>query len=145
MEPDQLHEQIRAIPFMSGLSNPARAAFVSAVVSVGKQEKVPTGTVLFVKGSQGAPMGCIVLTGEVRISKTNSPELICYAPELLGETKQVNPDAHRNATVDAVTELDVIKFNWTSLKSQLTQIATETDVVAIEKALEDYAWRHITE
>jgi hypothetical protein len=145
MEPDQLHEQIRAIPFMAGLSNPARAAFVSAVVSVGKQEKVPTGTVLFVQGSQGAAMGCIVLTGEVRISKPNSPELICYAPELLGETKQVNPDAHRNATVDAVTELEVIKFNWTSLKSQLAQIATEIDVLAIEKALEDYAWRHITE
>ena len=145
MESDHLHKQIRAIPFMNGLTNPARAAFVSAVESVGQQENVPKGTVLFQQGSHGAAMGCIVLSGQIRISKPNSPDLVCYAPELLGETKQINPHAQRNATVDALTELDVIKFNWTSLESQLAQIAAEMDVKAIEKALEDYSWRHITE
>lgn len=145
MEQNQVHEQIRALSFMAGLPEPAKAAIVSVIDTVGKQDKVPTGTVLFRQGSVGTPMGCIVLSGEVRISKPNSPEITCYAPELLGETKQVNPDAHRTATVDALTDLVVIKFNWTSFESHLATIATDGDVTKIEQALQDFAWRHITE
>jgi len=145
MESNQVHEKIRAIPVMDGLPESAKAAFVSAVTAAGKQEAVPNGTVLFVQGSKGAAMGCIILSGEVRISKPNSPELMAYAPELLGETKKVNPDAQRNATVEAASDLEVIKFNWTGFESHITQTAIAADVVAIEKALQDYAWRHITE
>ena len=145
MDSEQVETQLLALPFLASLSDATRKTFARTMQTVTKAESVRAGTTLFRQGSQGSNLGCVLLSGEVTIAKTSAPETICVAPALLGEMKQINPEAQRTATVTSVEEIVVMKFNWSKFQDALRQALSESEIKAIETAIQDYAWQHITE
>ncbi|PCJ67096.1 MAG: hypothetical protein COA73_00315 [Candidatus Hydrogenedentota bacterium] len=145
MDSESIRKQLVDLPFFHSLDVGVRNVLAQVIQSVSKFDSVPAGTVLFKKGSQGADVGCIVLSGEIRIQKPEAPEIITSAPELLGEMKQVNPDAQRTATVDAQTDLEILKFKWDAFNTGIQNALSESDAQAVKQAIHDYAWQHISE
>jgi CRP-like cAMP-binding protein len=145
MDSDSIRKELVDLPFFQSLTTEVRNVLAQVIQTVSKAEHIPAGTFLFKRGSQGEDVGCIVLRGDIRVEKSGTPEIVSSAPELLGEMKQVNPDALRTANVDAVTDLDVLKFSWDAFNNGIRNAMSEPDAQTVKQAIKDYAWQHISE
>lgn len=131
--------------FFAGLPGAIRSEIISIFAAVSDHEDVSANTVLFEKGDSAADEGILVLDGEISIEKDGHPVKYISGPELMGEMSQFNPTGQRTATVSAVKDLQLLRFQWFSLKNEVRRRLGPTAVDALQTALEEFAWNHFTE
>ena len=101
--------------------------------------------VLFQKDDTATDIGIVLLEGEVSVIKIDTPEIIAYAPDLLGEMAQLNPAKQRTADVTAATQLQVLRFKWSDFKATAQQQLTQQELEKFTSALQEHAWQHFTQ
>lgn len=144
MEEDQRRSQILKLEFLGSLTPNLVDYVVDTFLEISEYGRFSKHAVLFTEGDQGSDAGYLLLGGEISVTKSSAPEIRCQAPELLGEMKQFNPNQERTATVEAVDELEVLRFNWYDFSAAMEQGLNESDRAAVTSALESCAWQHFT-
>lgn len=131
--------------FFAALSKQIQPVVVGVFASISEFEKVPADTVLFEKGDPTADEGILVLKGEISVDKEGHPIKHVSGPELVGEMAQLNPTGRRTATVSAVTDLELLRFQWYSFRNEITRLLGEGGAATVQETLESFAWEHFTE
>lgn len=144
MDKEQRRSEMSKLELLDALSGDLRHQVVNTLLEISEYERFAKNAILFTEGDQGSDVGYILLKGDILVRKTHAPEVLCQAPELLGEMKQFNPNRQRTATVEAVTELLVMRFSWHDFNDAIEQILSDTDQEAVIQALESCAWQHFT-
>lgn len=145
MEPEKASEIIKKISFMHDLKPEGREKLATILSVLGPVKTLPAKTVLFRKGDKADNRGVILLEGQIDVEKDDAPEITADAPQLLGEMSQFSPNKIRTATVTAATELHVIEFKWSDLKTRAQENLSTNELNDLFSALEDYAWAHFTQ
>jgi CRP-like cAMP-binding protein len=142
MWPDEQARLIRELPFMLDLSESVQERVQRAIMEVSESLDIPSGRVLFREGDTAPNDGYVLLRGSVRVEKSASPETTAYAPALLGELQQFHPEHRRGATVTALEELDVLRFDWPRLDAALASRLDNAEQGQVREALRRYGWLH---
>lgn len=131
--------------FFAALPKNIQAVVVGIFASISDYEKVSAKTVLFNKGDPTADEGILILKGEISVEKEGHPAKQVSGPELVGEMAQLNPAGLRTATVSAVTELELLRFQWYSFRNEITRLLGEDGAETVQRTLESFAWDHFIE
>ena len=145
MSSESTFDRICEVSMMRELPQVLRDRVASIIEDISKLRKVPKGAVILREMEGGADKGYILLEGAVGILKTDAPKHRCPAPELLGEIMQFNPAHVRTATVGAVEDCLVLKFEWETFWAALGAESTSEEVAKVRSALEERAWVHFAE
>jgi CRP-like cAMP-binding protein len=141
----ELNKRLERMRLIRELPDPMRNAAIRLFLDVSKARTVPDGSVLFEVGDVVGDRGYVLVDGTVSIEKADRPMLEVTAPELLGELKQLDPGHRRTATVKAVGNVAVLKFDWGEFFTAAAQIFSEDQMKALRTGLEQVAWSHIAE
>ncbi|MDZ4859864.1 MAG: cyclic nucleotide-binding domain-containing protein [Candidatus Hydrogenedentes bacterium] len=144
MGPDDIREAILNVPWVADFEPAIRETIVTAIKEVAEVRRLRKGHRMTREGSTGRNRGFILLTGSVRIHKSDMPDSKSKAPELLGEVMQFNPKKMRTATVMAHEDVLVLRFMWDEFWAALDRYLSEEDRVKVHESLEQRAWEHFT-
>ena len=144
MKPEKILERIQALAFMRELAPALPPRVAGAFVEVSEQRKVSEGGTWIREHEHSEDKGYILLRGKVAITRSEAPDVVCEAPELLGEMMQFNPMHERTATVAAADECLVLRFFWDTFWTKLGETLSEDEVQQVRTALESQAWDHLT-
>lgn len=145
MDKNAARERILAMPVLAPLGPALREKIADVFLTMGAPERIPANTTLFTRGDASDGRGIVLLDGEVSVLKEGNPEVVALAPDLLGEMAQLNPTKQRTATVNAATDLVVMRFKWPTFTKAAQQKLSDEDIEAFTAALQEYAWQHFTE
>ncbi len=144
MGPDDIREAILNVPWVATFEPAVRETLVTAIKEVSEVRRLRKGHRMTREGSKGRNRGFILLTGAVRIQKSDMPDTKSRAPELLGEVMQFNPKKMRTATVWAHEDVLVLRFMWDDFWAALDRYLSEEDRALVRESLEQRAWEHFT-
>lgn len=127
------------------LSEKINTAWTESIAEVGTETGVRAGGKILSKDDSNVDLGFILLSGDIRIEKMDSPEIVKPGPELLGEMGQLNPTRVRTADVYAETDTSLVQFNWAQLNAALLKRLSEEEIQSLMSGIQQYAWGHFTE
>ena len=139
------YELIRDLRALEGLPAALRERLAEIIQQISKLRTIAKGSVIFRESTAHHNTGYVLLEGAVGILKTDAPKHRCDAPELIGEIMQFNPAHTRTATVGAVEDCTVYRFEWDEFWNAANEAFTAEEVDKIRSALESRAWQHFTE
>lgn len=142
MEQEDIRDVLKAVPFVQALPDSIRDDLLDIILEISEPVTIEEGTILFTEGERGSDVGYFLLKGDVEIRKSNGMDSSCPAPELLGEMKQFNPVGLRTATVESLTDLDLLSFDWADFRAATEDYFPPDDLKALEDVMENYAWQH---
>lgn len=145
MSSESTFERICEVSVMRELPQELRERVAYIIEDISKKRKVPKGAVILREMEGGNAKGYILLEGAVGVLKTDAPKHRVPAPELLGEIMQFTPAQVRTATVGAVEDCLVLKFEWDTFWAALTAESTPDEVGKVRSLLEERAWTHFAE
>lgn len=145
MEAIALASLVESQPFFAALPNKIRPAVIGIFAAISDYEKVSSNAVLFQKGDPTADEGILILKGEISVDKEGHPIKHVTGPELIGEMAQLNPTGQRTATVSAVTDLELLRFQWYSFRNEITRLLGKGGAETVQETLESFAWNHFIE
>lgn len=140
---DDLEFRLAGLSLLLDLPSTARHEVLSMLLEIGKREIVSEGETIFSEGDTAGDTGYVLLSGSVKVEKSYSESTICFAPALIGEAKQFVPGSARTATVRALDDLDVLRFDWNRFHGESERRLDEHDLNVLGKALLGYAWTHL--
>jgi CRP-like cAMP-binding protein len=143
MASDEIRQSILALEFMRGLPADLRARLAELLEKISDVKKVPEGGTWIREGEHGPNKGYVLLKGEVEVRKSDSPDIDCQAPQLLGEMMQFTPAHLRTATVVAATDCVVLRFLWDDFWAETGRVLSESEFDVVKEALKDVAWGHL--
>ena len=85
MAPDEIHETVLRVPIVQGFTPPVRETLATLLQEISEVRRLRTGHRMTREGGRGRNRGFILLSGSVRIHKSETPDAKVRAPELLGE------------------------------------------------------------
>lgn len=132
------------VPFVAGFEPALRETLASLIVEISEVRRLRTNHRMTREGSRGRNRGFILLSGSVRIRKSDMPDSKAKAPELLGEVMQFNPKKTRTASVWAHEDCLILRFMWDDFWAAVERYFSEEDRARIHEALEQRAWEHFT-
>jgi CRP-like cAMP-binding protein len=140
-------DRIADLSFLLDLDPALTEHVIQAFIDVGEPARLQQNASLLSEGDAGSDVGYIVLQGLVAVERSDGFRKTMPAPALLGEMKQFhfNTKEERTATVQAATDLQVLRFEWESFYEKLEACTTEEEREAFRVALRDYAWMHFLE
>lgn len=144
MEPADIRSTLTTLPFIQALPEGMRNEMIDVILEITEPADIEKETELFTEGERGSDVGYFLLEGDVEVRKSVNFDIQVSAPELLGEMKQFNPVGLRTATVESLTPLQVLSFDWSDFRNATEDHFSPEDLAILEKALEDYAWQHFT-
>lgn len=144
MGPREIHEAIVEIATMGGFSAPARETLAQLLQEISEVRRLRKGHRMTREGSRGRNRGFILLTGSVRVQKSDVPDSKVPAPELLGEVMQFNPKRMRVATVIAYEDCLVLRFMWDDFWDAVARYFDPAEQAKVREVLERRAWEHFT-
>jgi CRP-like cAMP-binding protein len=144
MTPEEILATILQISFLRTLPEQLRHQVAGILEETGELRQVPKSAAWLREHEQGKNLGYLLLKGQAKVEKTDAPEIICRAPELLGEMMQFNPAHERTASVTALEDCVVMQFSWDAFWEALQAKCPEADQKKVRSALEEVAWRHVT-
>ena len=144
MKPDDIREAILNVPWVADFEPSIRETLVTVIKEIAEVRRLKKGHQMTREGSRGRNRGFILLTGSVRIHKSDMPDTKAKAPELLGEVLQFNPKKMRTATVLAHEDVLVLRFMWDEFWTTLDRYLSEEDREKVHESLEQRAWEHFT-
>ena len=144
MEPQDNHDAIVRVPIVAEFAQPIRETFATLVQEISEVRRLRKGHRMTREGSRGRNRGFILLSGSVRIHKSEMLDAKVHAPELLGEVMQFNPKRLRVATVLAHEDCLVLRFMWDDFWDAAARYFAPDDLATVRGALERRAWEHFT-
>ena len=141
---DQLHRTICGLSFMAELPGDLRITVASILINVSKLRQAHKGDTWIHEHECAADKGYVLLRGKARVQREETPEGICPAPELIGETMQFNPLHQCIATVSAAGECMVMQFTWHDFWARMQEACSAEEQRKVRTALENLAWDHLT-
>ena len=144
MGPHEIHEAIVQVPFVAEFSQSERETLAALFLEISEMRRLRKGHRMTREGSRGRDRGFILLTGSVRIQKSDTPDSKSQGPEMLGEVMQFNPKKMRVATVIAHEDCLVLRFMWNDFWEALSRYFEAEEQTKVREALERRAWEHFT-
>ena len=142
MHLNDIRTRIHAIPVVHDLPESIRTRLAMILLGLGHEVTATEGQVLFEEGEGDNDVAYVLIVGRVRVEKTEVPQVVVEAPELLGEVVKFSPFARRSATVTAEEEAKLLKFLWTPFFEAVDRIFNHDEQLDVRHALEDIAWSH---
>jgi CRP-like cAMP-binding protein len=142
MHLSEIRNQICAIPVVRDLPEKLRARICMILLGIGHEVTATEGQILFEEGEGDNDVAYILLQGEILVQKSDSPEIVAQAPDLLGEVVKFSPMSRRSATVSAKGEVKLLKFIWAEFFDAIDQVFPPEEQIQVRQALEDIAWGH---
>lgn len=142
MEANQIRATVGNLNVFHDLPEALRGKVAEVLERIGTLRSVPRGGIWIREGEPSENRGYILLSGEAAIRKSESPEIRCQAPELLGETMQFHPTRRRTADVIAVTDAVVMRFSWDEFWTALAETCEPIDHERVREAVAQLAWSH---
>lgn len=144
MNQDDVKYAVETLNFTKSLPHGLQPKFVGIVAKCSKAMVIPKMTPLFTEGDTEGEEGYILLEGEVAVRSLQKPEFSVWGPELIGETKQFNPNNIRTATIEAVEDVKVLSFQWPEFWNVANKNLDEKETGQLKEALSNYAWEHFS-
>lgn len=141
----KMQEAVMRLHVMHGLETRLRDCLGDVILRLGEARSLPAHARFLKEGESADDKGFVLVEGTLAIRRSDRPEVICDAPELLGEMQQFNPLHARTATVSSVTPCVVLRFHWTEFWETLDREFAPEDIELIREALKAQAWEHFTE
>jgi len=144
MDTEKVRELILKVPAIKTLPGDLAEKVTDVILEIGDVRRVAEGQTMTKEHRPGKNRGFVLLKGKINIEKHDVPPSVCRPPELLGEVMQFNPKAQRTATLTAIDECWVIRFQWNEFWNTLMTNYTEPEVAKVREVMEDRAWEHFT-
>jgi len=144
MGPNDIHEAIVRVPVVAEFAQPVRETLSTLLQEISEVRRLRKGHRMTREGSRGRNRGFILLTGSVRIQKSDVPDSKARAPELLGEVMQFNPKKMRIASVFAHEDCLVMRFMWDDFWDAVARYFDPDEQTKVRESLERRAWEHFT-
>ena len=144
MGPNDIHEAIVRVPVVAEFAQPVRETLSTLLQEISEVRRLRKGHRMTREGGRGRNRGFILLTGSVRIQKSDVPDSKARAPELLGEVMQFNPKKMRIASVFAHEDCLVMRFMWDDFWDAVARYFDPDDQAKVRESLERRAWEHFT-
>lgn len=144
MNQDDIRYAVETLNFTKSLPHALQPKFVGIIAKCSKALTIPKMTPLFTEGDSEGEEGYILLDGEVAVRSIQKPEFSVWGPELIGETKQFNPNNIRTATIEAMDDVKVLTFQWPEFWEAAKKSLNETEIEQMKEALSNYAWEHFS-
>ena len=145
MGPADIHEAILRVPIVAEFAHPVRETLSTLLQEISEARRLRKGHRMTREGSRGRNRGFILLSGSVRIQKSDVPDSKARAPELLGEVMQFNPKRMRIATVIAHEDCLVLRFMWDDFWDAVVRYFNAEEQATVRGQLERRAWEHFTD
>jgi hypothetical protein len=144
MDNDKVRAVILKVPVIESLHGDLGEKVTDVIMDIGVVRRVAEGQTMTKEHRPGKNRGFVLLKGSINIEKDDAPPSVCRPPELLGEVMQFNPKGQRTATLTAIDECWVIRFQWNEFWTALMTNFSEAEVAKVRETLEDRAWEHFT-
>ncbi|MBX7255825.1 MAG: cyclic nucleotide-binding domain-containing protein [Candidatus Hydrogenedentes bacterium] len=125
---------IRETPVFKGLTPRMIDRVGMTLLWTGEIIRFSPGQPLFVEGDERDTSGCILLDGDVTITREGGDPVTCTAPELFGEMHQLEETAQRTATVWAATDAVVLRFDWHEFITAMGLLLTQSEQIQLKEA-----------
>jgi CRP-like cAMP-binding protein len=112
---------------------------------IGIPRTIQVGEKLFEEGAHDENFGCVLLTGQVDVTRNEELLEKLHAPELLGEILQFTNDRARTATVKAATPCSILAFDWCKFGSESVKFYDESEQALFKHLLTQCAWQRCAE
>jgi len=145
MNPKENRELVLKLRFMAVLPEGLKNKVADTLLAISKPRSVPKGGAWIREGEVTKNKGYILLAGRVGIRKSNAPEAVCEAPELLGEIMQFSEAGARTATVVTLEDCTVLRFMWDDFWSTIESKVSPKEQIDVKQAIESLAWQHFAE
>ncbi len=142
MKRSEIHKKLMQLQIMQSFEPELRNQLAALIQVVSEPRKVPQGGIWIRQGEHEPNKGYILLEGEVAITKPDAPEIVCQAPELLGEAQQFTPGHVRTASVTATKDSTVLRFSWEDFWEKAAELLEKEDREHIRESLKNLAWQH---
>ncbi len=144
MNQDDIKYAVETLNFTKSLPYALQEKFVKIIAKCSTAETLREMSPLFTEGDTEGDEGYILLEGEVAVRSSQKAEFSIFGPELIGETKQFNPNNIRTATLEAMEEVKVLKFEWDDFWTYARGMLSEEEVARMKEGLSNYAWEHFS-
>ena len=144
MGPHEIHDAILHVSTVEEFAPPIRETLSALLQEISEVRRLRKGHRMTREGSRGRNRGFILVSGSVRIQKSDMPDTKATAPEMLGEVMQFNPKKMRVATVIAHEDCLVLRFMWDEFWDAVARYFESDDQVKVREVLERRAWEHFT-
>lgn len=145
MRQDELRKYLNEVDFFGGLSRDVQDHLTAVFQAISEEKTLPEGLVLFRAGEKGSNRGYVILEGDFSVQKPNTPMVHAESPDLLGEIELFNPSKQRTATVEAMTDLKVLEFQWSDFMAKCKELLKPEQYTTVRDAIESHAWQHFAE
>jgi CRP-like cAMP-binding protein len=145
MGPHDIHEAIVRVPIVEEFASPMRETISTLLQEISEVRRLRKGHRMTREGSRGRNRGFILLSGSVRVQKSDMPDTKVVGPELLGEVMQFNPKKMRVATLIAHEDCIVLRFMWEEFWDAVARYFEPDEQTKVREALERRAWEHFTQ
>ncbi|NUM53242.1 MAG: hypothetical protein HUU46_06335 [Candidatus Hydrogenedentes bacterium] len=142
MDMDEVRTKIKGLRIMHGLDDALQEKLTDLLQSISAPRVVPAGGVFIHEHEHVDNKGYILLEGRVLVRKEGFPDVVCKAPELIGEIMQFNPAGVRTATCAGAVESIVLRFMWDEFWTRAEKILSEEELKQVKETLETQAWEH---
>lgn len=142
MDIDKVRVNIRALRIMKDLDEGLQEKLADLFQSIGIPRTVPAGGVFIHEREHVDNKGYILLEGRVLVRKEGFQDVVCKAPELIGEIMQFNPAGVRTATCAGAVDSVVLRFMWDEFWERAEKALTEEELKLVRETLETQAWEH---
>ncbi len=145
MELVDLRTRLLQVPFIKGLPRELRDRCAMGLLWVGMPRSVQAGEKLFEQGAHDENLGCVLLTGQVDVTRDGELLEKLHAPELLGEILQFTSDKIRTATVKAAAPCSILAFDWSKFGAESVKFYNESEQALFKHLLTQCAWQRCAE
>ncbi len=121
-----------------------RTELAAVLLGISEARRVPKGCTWIREHEHAKNKGFVLLKGTAKILKSDTPEILCRAPELIGEMMQFSPLHERTATVLAAENCVVLQFIWDDFWARVEAQFPQAARQQIRSAVEGLAWTHLT-
>ncbi|GMW00845.1 MAG: hypothetical protein AMXMBFR84_19820 [Candidatus Hydrogenedentota bacterium] len=135
MDLKSCRDTVRQLAFLNSLPETMTDGLGMIFLWIGFDEVLPDGAVVFEEGDDKDVTGAVLLRGRVSIARSGGDAVEIAAPELLGEMQQLTDTAQRTATVTAVGEVELLRFEWHELVGLAGSMFTPQEQMLIRDAL----------
>ena len=142
MDMDEVREKILGLRIMNDLDEEFQGKLADIFQEISAPRSVPVGGIFIHQGEHVDNKGYILVSGAVLVKKEGFPDLVCKAPELVGEIMQFNPAGIRTATCAGAKESVVLRFQWDDFWKKAEERFTTDEIEKLRDVLESQAWEH---
>ena len=135
MDLDEVNARIKRLRFMQHFDDELQEKLADLFQSVSTPRAAPAGGVFIRENERINDKGYILLDGALLIRKEGYPDVVCAAPQLIGEVMQFNPAGVRTATCAGAVDGLILRFTWEQFWSRAATVLTETELASVKDAL----------